>query len=270
MSELGRFQDAFAEALAGREEALAPWIAPGRTGRLAVYRNTVAKGCADALAAQFPSVARIVGEAWMRQAAVRFAADQPPSVPSLADYGEGFPDWLAGFAPAAGLPYLSALAQIDWARRNALFAPDHPALGPADFARFAPDDYARICAQLHPSAQLLWFGDGTPSLWAALQGDRAPDAAELPRDPQGLLLVRPNLRVAHRILDRDACAFLRACQQGLSLGEAGEAALGAQPGLPLADRFAELIAAGAFGGVTGMRLPTYDDQTTPPLRTQVP
>src|SRR4051794_1012519 len=94
MSDLGRFQNLFAEAIAGRSEGLAPWIGEGAERRLAVYRNTVAKGCADALAAQFPTVERVVGEAWMREAAVRFAAEEPPSVPSLADYGEGFADWL--------------------------------------------------------------------------------------------------------------------------------------------------------------------------------
>ena len=70
MSELARFQDAFAAALAGDGAALGSWLAAG--DRLAVYRNTVAKGLADALADQFPSVARVVGPAWMGAAARAF------------------------------------------------------------------------------------------------------------------------------------------------------------------------------------------------------
>ena len=52
MSELLAFQDAFVAAVGGERAALSPWLAPG-TGEagLSVYRNTIAKGCVDALAA---------------------------------------------------------------------------------------------------------------------------------------------------------------------------------------------------------------------------
>ena len=75
MSELLAFQDAFVAALAGDGARLSPWLvssdadAPG----LAVYRNTIAKGCVDALAANFPTVQSMVGEDWFRAAAALFA-----------------------------------------------------------------------------------------------------------------------------------------------------------------------------------------------------
>lgn len=263
-SELARFQDAFVQALAGDAARLAPWTerGPQTERRLSVYRNTLAKGCADALAAQFPSVLRVVGEAWLGDAAVCFARAHPPSRASLADYGEAFPDWLTGFPPAAELPYLPGLARIDWARRTALFAEDGPALSAADMARLEPDDYARVGAALHPSAQLLWFEDGVPALWAALQAQTPPDEAELAPEPGGLLLVRPHLAVEHRLLGRGAYAFLDACRIGRSLAEAGAAALAAEPGLALAAAFSDLISLGAFAGVTATRPSTYDDLKT--------
>ena len=62
---LETFQDGFANALLALEPSVdcAPELAylvaqPG----FAVYRNTVMKGCIDALQANYPAVARLVGE----------------------------------------------------------------------------------------------------------------------------------------------------------------------------------------------------------------
>ncbi|MFC3068236.1 HvfC/BufC N-terminal domain-containing protein [Phenylobacterium soli] len=247
MRELSAFQDAFSEALAGDIAPLAPWLrgADGEA-RVSVYRNTVAKGCADALAAQFPTVERVVGEAWMRQAGVIFARAHPPSRPSLHAYGEAFPDWLAGFAPAREMPFLPDLARIDWAWTCAEFAADARPLAPAALADLAAEDFASHRAEPHPAAGALWFDCAIPSLWRALQGEAAPDGADLEAEPQGLLLTRPSFEVETRVLGRGAVAFFAACRQGASLALAAEAALEAQPDLPLATTFAELIAAGAF------------------------
>jgi hypothetical protein len=249
ISELARFQAAFAEALRGDAAALSAWIDPARPdgeARLSVHRNTVAKGWADALAAQFPTAARALGEERMRATALRFAREQPPRTPVLMAYGEGFPGWLAATAPTSDLPWLAGLARIDWARRDALFAADAPPLAPDALAEIAPEAYARTSLGLHPSAAVFWFEDGTAALWRALQADPPPTELELALEPGGLLLVRPGLEVVHRPLGRGAYAFLQACRARRTLAEAGADALAAEPALPLAALFADLLALGAF------------------------
>jgi hypothetical protein len=244
MPELARFQDAFTAALAGEPAVLAEWTEAD--DRLAVYRNTTAKGLVDALAAQFPTVARVVGPEWMAAAALAFGRAHPPASPCLMACGAAFPDWLAGSAPAAEVPGLVSLARLDWSRRDALFAPDQTPLGPGAFAAIDAAGYAAMTAELHPSASVLWFEDGAPSLWQALQADPPPAAVELGPEPEGILVLRPALAVVSRRLDAGEFAFLDACRLGASLAAAGEAALAADPALSLAGRFAELIALGAF------------------------
>ncbi|OYX91883.1 MAG: DUF2063 domain-containing protein, partial [Caulobacter sp. 35-67-4] len=89
MSDLLEFQDAFVEALAGGPTVLSPWLAAADAGEpgLSVYRNTIARGCVDALAANFPTVATLVGEDWFRAAAALFAREAPPTHAALLDYG---------------------------------------------------------------------------------------------------------------------------------------------------------------------------------------
>lgn len=248
MSELSLFQDAFVSALAGDDRALEPWGA--EPAGISVYRNTVAKGCADALVANFPAVAKVTGEAWLAAAGVRHAADQPPPKASLLDHGEDFPDWLEGFAPAADMPFLAGLARLDRAWVEAHLAPDAPPLEARAFEALSAEDFSRLGAVLHPSARPMAFDDGLADLWLALREEAAPDALELDGTPSAILILRPALSVETLSLTPGGFAFLAACRNGASLAACAEAALVAEPGLELAGLFATLISAGAFAGLT--------------------
>lgn len=246
------FLDAFSAALAGDDRALAPWWADAERGLagLSVYRNTVAKGCADALAGLFPAVAAVVGPDWMREACVRFAAEHPPARASLIDYGEAFPDWLAEFEPAAGMPYLPGLARLDRMWSEAHLAPDAEPLEAQALAALSPEDFATVRAVLHPSARLAAFDDGLPTLWAALRAaDGPPAELALDPEPQAALLVRPGGAVADHMLSPGVLAFLIACAAEESLGEAAAVALAEEPDIDLSQAFAALIAAGAFSAL---------------------
>ena len=82
-SELSRFQNGFVQAL------LAPHDNNDDTPHFlqalieqpgfSVYRNTVMKGCIDALQANYPTVLRMVGEEWFRAVAALHVRKRPPS-----------------------------------------------------------------------------------------------------------------------------------------------------------------------------------------------
>ncbi len=157
---LSRYQDAFSRAL------LAPGAEPddvvaalASQPAFSVYRNTVMKGCVDALQANFPCVMRLVGEEWFRAAARVHAAKSLPAEPSLLRYGAGFPAFLASFEPAAELPYLAGVAQLDllWTESHA--AADAPALEIAAFAGLDPDRLSEAVLNPHPAARWAWFAD---------------------------------------------------------------------------------------------------------------
>ena len=250
MSELGEFQDAFVAALAERSPApIAAWLpsSEAEPAGLAVYRNTIAKGCVDALAANFPTVASLVGDEWFRAAAALFAAEHRPTSAALLAYGEAFPDWLAAFPPAADLPYLPAMAWMDWRWTAALFAAEAAPL-PAEAFAVDPETLAAARPRLHPSLTFAWFDTGLPGLWLAA---REPDPSQmhLLEDPQGVLIVRPGDIVISRRLDAAGFAFLTAARRGATLGEAIMAAAEADPAADLAALFAALIADGVFSGL---------------------
>jgi hypothetical protein len=269
---LADYQDAFARALFApmadthravgvgiAATASAPTMADGTVARLAaqpgfaVYRNTVLKGAIDAIEANHPAVTRLVGSEWLRAAAAVFVRARPPVEPSLLHYGAGFADFLADFAPAAGMPWLADVARLDRAWTEAHVAADEPPVAAAAVAALTPAELARTV--LRPHAATRWHVAADAPIRTLWQRNRA-SAAELPdadvgRDldwrGEGALLTRPGDAVEAVALDAAGAAFLDACAAGGTLAEAAAAALAVDPATDLARLMAALLAAGAFG-----------------------
>ena len=257
---LAEFQDAFARALTahsgdahgvgtGRHELAWLLAQPG----FAVYRNTVTKGCVDALEANYPAVARLVGETWFRAAAVVFARTHPPSHPALLDYGAGFDDFLAAFPPARELPYLPGVARIERFWTEAHVARDEVPVAAAAVAGLDLACLGSASLRPHASARWAWF-DEQPirSIW---ERNRSPEAATAADDVhadlnwrgEGVLIVRPEAAVRSIPLDLAGCAFLDACAGGGTLADAAAVALAADAGADLSALLAATLDAGAYG-----------------------
>lgn len=243
------FHEAMDAILTGTPDALDPWLRGGEAGRagLAVYRNTVAKARVDALAAHYPTVARLVGEAWFREAALIFARAEPPTSPMMDDFGEGFADWLEAFPPAADLPYLAAVARIDRAWSRAHVAADAPVLDVAELSALSPAALFGAKAILHPSVSLFWFDWTVASIWLANrphQGEPMPVVWD--SVAEGLVVVRPEMEVRHHRLLHAQWQFLDACRRGLPLGRAAANVRLAYPLTDLSRLFAGLLSLGVF------------------------
>lgn len=245
---LAQFQDAFAHALFAqdappRDDMAALAAQPA----FAVYRNTVSKACIDALLANYPAVARLTGEAWFRAAAAIHVREALPATPMLLEYGGDFARFLAGFAPAAELPYLPDVARLDRLWTEAHTAASEPVAEPSAVARLTPDALASAVLRPHAAARWAWF-EGGPiyTIWSRNR-DAAPSEGVLDWKSEGALLVRPRDAVEWLALEAGGCAFLDACAAGRPLGEAAVAALAAQPRADLREMMSTLLGAGAFG-----------------------
>lgn len=248
--QLSDFQDGLAGALLpqvpqGTEPA--EWLAalmaqPG----FAVYRNTVHKGCIDALQANYPTVCSMVGEDWFRAAAAVFVQGQPPRDARLMGYGEGFASFLKIFAPAADLPYLPGVAHLDRCWTESHLAADAQALDSGWLAAQPPEALAGAHLAPHPAARWAWSEDHPAcTLWQRQRNGEAMDA-ELPWQGDGALLTRPAGGVQWMQLPRAGMAFLNACASGQALELAAEEALAADPGADLGSLLVQLLQAGAL------------------------
>lgn len=204
--------------------------------RFNIYRNNVVVSLVDALASSFPVVQQLVGEPFFRGMAQAYATQQPPTSAVLAHYGSTFPDFIAAFAPAHSVPYLAAVAQLEWLRLQATHAADATPLAPeAILAALAaqPDDHsvAHLQFRLHPSVGVLRARHAAVSVWRAHQRHEAPHLGhiDLQRAESAWVFRLPNLDTAVVPVSAAAAGWLAHLQAGHSLADAQDAALDIDP-----------------------------------------
>ena len=247
--DLALFQSAFAAALVAPAGDASGLLAGLRSQpAFAVYRNTVTKGWIDALEANFPSVARLVGSDWFRAAAALYLASQPPQDARLLHFGEGFAEFLEAFQPASDLPYLSGVAVLDrcWIEVHAAADAGTDAMF---LASLLPQELGAARVAPHPAARWRWFDDMPIfSLWSRNRPGEVQSGDQTDPDWQGegALLTRPDGAVVWRAANRAECAFLDSCGTGALLTDAAGAALEVDAHVDLAALLAGLLRAGAL------------------------
>lgn len=258
MSQLADLQRRFVGAITDPQAGVPDGIV-GPDGardarRFNVYRNNVIVSLSEALAATYPAVHRLLGEEYFRALAPEFIRAHPPTSPVLMFYGETFAEFLEGFEPLAGYPYLGDVARIEWAWLQAYHAADAEPMTADALGQIAPEDLAKARFDKHPAAHVL--RSDHPSLTIFMRNRDEDDASAangaLDSDLGGedVLVTRPGLDVEVRGLPVGGAVFLLALMGGASLGEAaqlaGEDAAARQQAFDLAANISGMLEAGAF------------------------
>ena len=216
----------------------------------AVYRNTVLTGCVDALVSLYPAVHRLVGDDWLRAAALDYARAMPPASGELQRYGDGFPDFLARVLArhdrGGDWPWLADVARLDRDWSESHVAADAPALDLPTLLRQDPDQLSTLHLSPHPAARWRRSADWPAfSLWHAARSAAAdPNPARW--SPQAALMTRPHGAVLASEISLAACALLDACASGTALGEALDAVQARFAEADVGAELAFLLQQGAF------------------------
>lgn len=241
MTALVQFQHAFAAALHDEASDFALAAQPA----FAIYRNTVMRACLDALEANFPAVACLVGRDWFRAAAAIYVGKEPPRDARLALYGDAFPDFLAHFEPAARLPYLADVARLDRLCSESANAADASPLDLGRLAELSPEWLAKQRLRLHPATR--WIDAAVPvlTIWEASRRGE-PVGSDLRWVAQQALVVRVADHVHVVPSDVASLAMLDAIARGATLGDAATVTTSAHPGARLDLTLPGLLRSGAF------------------------
>lgn len=242
-------QHAFASALLDAARpvpaGLVAWNGSDVGVRFAVHRNNVVVSLVGVLADTFPVVRRLVGDEFFDAMARLHVCEHPPTSPLMSEYGERFADWVAGFEPAATLPYLGDMARLERARVTAYHAAAAQPLQAEALARWLADPAGLpgLRLALHPSLAVLSFSHAVVSLWAAHQGDDdgAIGRVDLQR-AESVLVLRQGDEVLVLPASPADAALVGQLRQGQCLGEA----VANEPGADLAAVLGLLVQYGAL------------------------
>jgi hypothetical protein len=241
---LAELQHDFARAVRG--DALAvPRLGIDAAGlnaerRVGVYRNHHRISLAGALAANFPTVVKVIGEPAFQALALSYLAIDPPRDPCLAAYGEGFPAFVESDPRAQRLVYLGDVARLDWARNVADRADDLPTFSAHCMASLDEGQLAALRLKPHPSLALL--SSSYPLLRIRDLAAGLAEGVSLDAGGVDLMIWRKAGVVTCLGLDRSAMRFVRALAGGQALGDAAQNA--APERLP--ELLAQLVLSDAF------------------------
>lgn len=254
MPALRELQIGFAAALTNREAAAR--FAPGVRARgiaaerrLQVYRNNLFASLAEVLAAVYPVIRRLVGEAFFNQAARAYIVTHPSPSGDVHRYGGHFATHLGRCPGVETLGYLPDVARLEWSYHRAFHAEQQLALGAEGLRAVQPEDYPRLRLMLQPSARLLESGYPVLRIWQVNQPEWTGDATvELAEGRTRLLILRQGLEVAFIPLGAGEHLWLQGLVHGLTLIEAQQRAAARDPRFDLGAALQHLLPQGAFSG----------------------
>ena len=201
--------------------------------RLAIYRANVSANAVKALAAAYPVVQQVVGEAFFAGLARVYRHEAPSSSGDLSEYGDGFARFLAGFAHVRSLPYLSDLARLEWQVHRAYGAADAQSWDPVGIRMVAPEQQHAIRFKFAAGTSVVESLYPLVRIWTihqpGFQGEFEVDWSVAER----ALVARDGLHVTVTTAGAGDAAFIVATLNGARLGDAAAAALDAEAAFDL-------------------------------------
>ena len=255
-------QQAMADSLLADDHAAAHLIRGGKLGaerRLDVYRHNVMANLRGALRDIFPIVNRIVGNSFFLHAAEQFIRVTPSQSGDLNGFGREWPEFLADYPHAAGLPYLPDVARLEWVWHECFHAADAAPLDLARLAAIDPDEHGTLVFHLHPAVRLVDSAFPVLRIWQVNQADFNGDLqVDWAQGGDALLIRREvnggaGVEVVIQSLTGGAWRFLTELQAGHALEPAAAAALAADAAFNLQGFLLESVQSGVITDFSRMK-----------------
>jgi hypothetical protein len=208
--------------------------------RFDVYRNTVAVSLTEALETGFPTVRKLVGDAFFRAMAGIFLRANPPSDPRLALYGTHFPGFLARFEPALHLRYLPDVARLDLGMRQSYHAAD---AAPFDTSGLEPAAVLSLKPRLAPATLILSSRHPVFAIWRCNTETDAPKPDAVQQD---VMIARKGFDPVPHLLPQGGLTLARALKGRLTLAEAMTRTLADHPTADIAALVSLMFTSGAL------------------------
>jgi len=242
MNSLSTFQRKFTHDLLSPRGPSATFDHPA----FAVYRNTWRKALCDALAANYPVIAALVGEEAFRALGLQFGSERAAPGAILAGYGDAFPAFLATHQFRHSLPYLHEVAQLERLVTEAHLAPDADPL-PGISCPGPLNPTARgLQFVMHPSTRSAWFETPAVTIWEAHQGGEVLEEFAPAWIAEGALVVRRSGATRVEQIDRAGHRLVSGLGLGETLGEAADATSRLYPEADIPSLFQLLASSGAL------------------------
>jgi len=187
--------------------------------RLSIYGDGYRSRLIEALQSNFPVLSELLGEEDFSALGTAYVSTYDSTFFSIRHYGDALAGFLGSEAHYAGAPVLAELACWEWAMTEVFDSADATPLGPSDLALVAPQEWAELRFDWHPSVRRLSLAWNAPQIWKAVTDKVETPEVTLNDKPVQWLLWRQELRTYFRSLQHAEAAVLDAARHGVRFGE---------------------------------------------------
>lgn len=252
----GSIDDALASPAAATYAAgAADLILPSRTlapaERVEIYQGMYLLRMSDALLADYPALARFLGEDAFFELVRDYVQVYPSRSYTLNRLGDHMPDFLRNARRRKHHLFLAELARLELAVAQVFDAPEVAPLGEAQIAAVPLEDWERAVLRPVPAFQLLRLRWNANDYAQAVKQETRPPR---PRRVSGYVAVyRRDYAVYRHALTRAGHDLLQQLADGVALGRAVRAAM-KRGGRRIPEQqffrwFRDWVAGGVFGSV---------------------
>lgn len=239
MPSLAAFQRSFAQTLLSGVRGQETYGVA-----IAIYQNGWRKALVEALEANYPVVAALIGAESFHALALDFTGSRGSPTPVLAGFGSNFPVFLSRHSVLADVPYLADVARVERLATEAHLAFDADSMPLADFIERAERNAGKGL-RLHPAVRFCWLESPARTIWEAHQ---SPDFAGCAPEwrAEGAFVHRPEGAVAVEPLSLGEHALLEALASGTTLERSLDRAAEADPAMNSSATLIRFARAGTF------------------------
>ncbi|HXG77751.1 MAG TPA: DNA-binding domain-containing protein [Methyloceanibacter sp.] len=222
MKSLKELQETFQRGiLAGDDSILAEINDSDKENRkvlFGVYRNAYVARLAEILGQDYEQVHAYLGDEAFARLATAYIVANPSDQRSARWFGRHLPDFVRSREDYAKHPEVAELAALEKALADAFDAPDAEPLRIDALATVAPEDWAQLVFDPHPTAIRLSFNTNAAEIWSALANETAPPAPKALPEPQPILVWRQEFMSRFRPLSAEEAMMWDEAAKGVRFG----------------------------------------------------
>jgi len=199
--------------------------------RVAVYVQGYPARIREALRETFPAVAHILGDGSFAAFADRYAGELPADLRNLNLVGADLPAYLESDRVSDALPFLPALAELEWAVDRCFHAEFLPAFEPSTCSGWSLGDWERARIAFQPGLGLVCAPWPLRELRETHRCERSEIDVDVVDRHDQVLVYRRGFDVVVESIEADEAELIASLRDGELLGEVTEklAASGAEP-----------------------------------------
>ena len=187
--------------------------------RLAIYSNAYRTRLTEALASNYPALAKLLGADDFARLASRYISAHVSRHASIRYFGDQLSTFLATDAGYCSVSLLAELAAWEWAMTEVFDAADASTLAVESLTSRPAAEWAGLRFKLHPAVRRLELRWNVPPIWKALTSEGVRPAPERGHEPRSWVLWRADLQVRFRSVETPEAAALRAVADGREFAE---------------------------------------------------